>query len=451
MNTILHLGLGAFHRAHQAAYLQALHDSGDTSWRMVSANIRPDAQDPAPGLRAQACRYTLETVSPNGGRRYATISALSDAIPYAPGLREVVALGADSNTRIISFTVTEAAYFLDDDGRLDLSAGELQQALADAQAGFPGTNIYSVLTAILRERTAPVTLLCCDNLRHNGRRVQRGLQHFLALLGDSHLTRWVAQNTRVPNTMVDRITPRATPEVCTRVRAATGREDPMAVSCEEYLQWVIEDDFCNGRPAWEHVGAELVAAVEPYEEAKIRILNAAHSAIAWAGALAGYQYIHEALRDPRIHAIAQHYITGAVFDCLRPSPIDLARYRDLVLVRFSSDAMSDTVERVLADSFAKLPGFIVPTIRERIVRGLPLDAVALLPALFLQVLLRWHRGELQTPYHDQARDQQVANAICMARDPVESFCAQRSIWAELADHATLRSAIAKAMAASVPA
>jgi D-arabinitol 4-dehydrogenase len=451
-STILHLGLGAFHRAHQAAYLQALHDSGDTRWRMVGANIRPDAHDPAVALRAQGCRYTLETVSPDGARRHAVITALADALPYAAGLREVVALGAAPDTRIVSFTVTEAGYLLGEDGRLDLSSTALQEAVADAYAERAGSSIYSVLTAILRARRAahglPLTLLCCDNLRHNGRRVQRGLQQFLALAGDTGLAAWVARNTSAPNCMVDRITPRPTQEVQDRVRAATGRDDPLAVSCEEYLQWVVEDDFCNGRPAWERVGAELVAAVEPYEEAKIRILNASHSAIAWAGALAGYRYIHEALHDPRIHAAVHAYITGAVFDCLRPSPIKLERYRDQVLARFGGDAMRDTVERVLADSFAKLPGFIVPTLRERIARGLPLDSVALLPALFLQVLLHWQRDDLGVPYYDQSRDPDVLGAICSAQDPVAAFCAQRVFWAELADHPALLHAVRGAMPAA---
>ena len=451
MHTILHLGLGAFHRAHQAAYLQMLHDAGEHGWRLVGANIRPDPHDPASGLRQQGCRYTLETIAPDGTCSYTLIDAIADAIPYAPDLAQVVALGAHAGTRIISFTVTEAGYFLDDQGRLDPGSAELLQAVADARAGRPGTNIYSVLTAILRARSEPATLLCCDNLRHNGRRVQRGLHQFLSLIGDARLAGWVERNTRLPNTMVDRITPRATPQVVQRVHAATGRTDPMAVSCETYLQWVIEDDFCNGRPAWERVGAELVSAVEPYEEAKIRILNASHSAIAWAGALAGHACIHEALRDPRIRTLTHAYITDAVFDCLRPSPIGLERYRDLVLARFGSDAMRDTIERVLADSCAKLPGFIVLTIRERLQRGLALDAVAVLPALFLQVLLRWRRGELSTPYHDQARDLQVVDAVCTAQDPVAAFCAQPVFWGELAGHPALSAAIAKAMAASAPA
>lgn len=444
---ILHLGLGAFHRAHQAAYLQVLHDLGDTSWSLVSANIRADAHDLAPALRAQDNIYTLETIAPDGARAYRRISAITDALPWTADLAQLIAAGAHAQTRIISFTVTEAGYNVDDDGRLDAAAAEVQAALDDARAHRPGTHIYSVLTAILRARRAanagPVTLLCCDNLRHNGRRVQRGLHSFLDLLGaaDADLAAWVAQHTSCPNTMVDRITPRPAPELRARVRAATGIDDPMAVSSERYIQWVIEDDFRNGRPDWERVGAELVKTVKPYEEAKIRILNATHSCIAWAGALAGHQFIHEALADPRIHALAHAYVTHAVFDCLRPSPIDLERYRDLVLERFGSAAMRDTVERVLADSFSKLAGFVVPTLRERIARALPLDNVAVLPALFLEVLLQWQRGALATPYHDQARARQVVDAVCHADDPVAVFCAQPALWGTLAGNPKLLEAM----------
>jgi len=158
------------------------------------------------------------------------------------------------------------------------------------------------------------------------------------------------------------------------------------VSCERYRQWVLEDRFCIGRPDWSRAGVELVDSVAPYEEAKIRILNASHSCVAWAGALAGHTHIHDCMADPRIRAIAHAYVTDAVLDCLRPSPIDLEAYRDSVFERFASAAIADTVARVLADSAAKLSGFIVPTLRERVARGLPLDSVAMLPALFIEAM-----------------------------------------------------------------
>jgi D-arabinitol 4-dehydrogenase len=444
-SVILHLGLGAFHRAHQAAYLQELLDRGNAGWTIVAANIRPDPLDPVDAMRAQGCAYTLETVTPDGAYAYRSIRAISAVLAYEPALGAVLAAGADAATRIISFTVTEAGYFLRADGQLDLSSQELRDSLTQARCGKPGATIYSVLAAILRARRAadagPVTLLCCDNLRHNGDRVRQGMSEFLTLAGEPDLLAWMAQHTRFPNSMVDRITPRATPELRARVLAATGRDDPAAVMSESYSEWVIEDDFCNGRPAWERVGARMVESVAPFEEAKIRILNASHSCIAWAGALLGFQYIHEGMRDARIRALVFDYVTGAVFDCLRPSPVDLDAYRDAVIARFSGDAVRDTVDRVLADSLAKLPGFIVPTIRERMARGLGLEAVAPLPALYLAFLCRWRAGLVQADYRDAALDEGFVQRVCGAGDSLAAFCAEPGVWGELAGSPVLVAAV----------
>ncbi|MBQ5947929.1 D-arabinitol 4-dehydrogenase [Massilia sp. ST3] len=444
---ILHLGLGAFHRAHQAAYLQDLHDAGDRRWTIVAGNIRPDPADVSEALRAQGCAYTLETVTPDGERAYRRIGAIGAVVPFVPGLAPLVTQGADPVTRIVSFTVTEAGYFLDTRGELDLSSQELRASLEDTRRGRAGATIYSVLAAILRARrgagagAGALTLLCCDNLRHNGERVHQGLAAFLVQAGEAELAAWMEENASFPNAMVDRITPRATPELRQRVLAATGRDDPAAVMSESYIEWVIEDDFRNGRPCWEQAGARLVASVTPYEEAKIRILNASHSCIAWAGALLGYHSIHEAIRDPRIAALVRDYVTNAVFDCLRPSPVDLEAYRDAVIARFSSDAVRDTVERVLADSLAKLPGFIVPTIRERMARGLALDAVTPLPALYLAFLWRWREGLVQADYRDAAFEPGFEKRVLGSSDQVAAFCAEPAIWGDLAGSAILTAAV----------
>ena len=443
---ILHLGLGAFHRAHQAAYLQRLHDLGDTHWKIVSGNIRPASPDPALALAGQGHQYTLETVAPDGDRAYQQITAIARAIPYHPQLAEVIARGADPATRIISFTVTEAGYFLHPDDTLDLSAADLVADLAALRAGRPGITVYGALAAILRQRhqqnAGAVTLLCCDNLRHNGSRFRRGLLQFLDL-ADQPLGQWVRANTTSPCSMVDRITPRPPAELAERVRCATGRHDLAPVTSERFMQWVIEDDFCNGRPDWPRAGVELVATVAPYEEAKIRILNATHSCLAWAGALRGHRYIHECMRDPYIAAIAHAYVTDAVFDCLRPSPVQLERYRDQVFERFASDAIADTVDRVLADSAAKLTGFVLPTIAERLERGEDLAPVAVLPALFLRLLERWHRGE------DRAAAEETVAAICGAADPVAAFGSQRALWHELAGDPRLLAALRQSYLTSV--
>ncbi|VTU25035.1 D-arabinitol 4-dehydrogenase [Variovorax sp. PBL-E5] len=449
---VLHLGLGSFHRAHQAVYLQQLIDAGDTRWSLVGANLRPDMSEVESALRAQGGRYTLETVSPAGEYRYQRIDAIREVLPFDPALAAVIAHGADPRTRVISFTATEAGYYLDPKDDLDLSSAELAADIARARRGEAGSTIYGAVCAILRARRAahaqPVTLLNCDNLRHNGDRFRKGLLEFIGHAGETALADWVRAQTTSPNAMVDRITPRPPPELLQRVRDATGWDDAVPVTSESFIQWVIEDDFANGRPDWGRVGVQLVESVSPYEEAKIRILNASHSCIAWAGTLIGLAYIHEGTQRAPIRRMAYDYVTDDVIPCLNtpgdPSPVDLPSYRDVVLERFGNPAIRDTNQRVAMDGFSKIPGFIAPTVRERLARGEGIDSVALLPALFLAFLQRWHHGTLPYVYQDQGMDENVAHAICGAADPVAALCADAGLWGEVAGDARLVDAVRRA-------
>jgi D-arabinitol 4-dehydrogenase len=445
---MLHLGLGSFHRAHQAVYMHRLMQRGDRRWQCAGANLRPDMADTITALQRQHGAYTLETVSPQGERVLERIESIGEVIAHDPALALVIERGADPATRIVSFTVTEAGYALDHDGQLDLAHPEV---VSDLQ-GATRQTIYGAVAAILRARRAAgagaLTLLNCDNLRHNGDRFRVNLCRFVEASGDAALLAWADANTTCPNAMVDRITPRPTPETKARLARESGWNDQAPLMAESYLQWVIEDRFANGRPEWETVGVEMTGDVQPYEEAKIRILNASHSAIAWAGTLAGLSYIHEGTRDPAIRRIAHDYVTADVIPCLarpgRPSPVDLPSYRDVVLDRFGNEAIADTNQRVAADGFAKIPGFIAPTIRERLAQGAGIPAVARLPALFLAFLQRWHRGALPYAYQDQAMNPERAHAMCAAADPLSEYVADPALWGELAGNAALRDAVAAA-------
>ncbi|MDG5977083.1 mannitol dehydrogenase domain-containing protein [Hydrogenophaga taeniospiralis CCUG 15921] len=444
--TILHLGLGSFHRAHQALYLHRLHQLGDARWVIAAGNLRPDMPETMAALQAQGGAYTLETVTPQGERRYTRIESIRRVLPYQADLAPLIALAAAPATRIISFTVTEAGYYLDANDRLDWPGfPDLRADLAAVRAGQAGHTLYGALATLLRARmrqhSGPVTLLNCDNLRHNGERSRSGLLQFIEALGDTALADWVRTHTTSPNAMVDRITPRPTPDVAERVRAATGWDDRAPVMGESFIQWVIEDHFIAGRPDWARVGVELVDSVLPYEEAKIRLLNATHSCIAWAGTLAGYRHIHEGTHDPVIRKMAHDYVTDDAIPVLLPSPIDLEAYRDVVLDRFGNPAIQDTNQRVAMDGFAKIPGMIAPTIRDRLARGESIASVALLPALFLACLQRWHQGTLPYAYQDQAMDPTAAHAICDAADPVAAFTADPTLWGELASDPRLVSAL----------
>ncbi len=452
--TILHLGLGSFHRAHQAVYLHQLHALGDMRWQLAGGNIRPDMQEVQAALIAQGGAYTLETVTPAGERSYTRITSLRTVVPWDAALSGLVAIGAEAATRIISFTVTEAGYYLNAANQLDKASPDIAADLSQLRSGAAGSTIYGALVAILRARMRvpgpanPVTLLNCDNLRHNGERTRAGLLQFISALGDTALLQWVEAHTSSPNAMVDRITPRPTPAVRERVLATTGVDDAAALMGESFIQWVIEDRFAAGRPDWARVGVELVSSVDAYEEAKIRLLNASHSCIAWAGTLVGYTYIHEGTLDSRIRKFAYDYVTDDVIPVLdtpeHPCPINLANYRDVVLDRFGNPAIQDTNQRVAMDGFSKIPGFIAPTIRERLAQSASIESVAILPALFLEYLQRWHLGKIAYIYQDQAMTPAIAHAICAASDPVAAFCADATLWGAEANDPRLVSALRRA-------
>ena len=450
MPRMLHLGLGAFHRAHQAVYLQRLHDAGDADWELAGGNLRGDLEAGLDQLRARQGAYTLETIDPAGGRRYQRITSIRQVIAWDPQLSGLVKLGAAPETRIISFTVTEGGYGLNPSGQLDADSAAVREALGAARRGDPGSSWHGALTCILRERmrqrAGPVTLLSCDNVRHNGERSRTALMQFLELLAEPALLEWTRSNTTSPNAMVDRITPRPTSDVAQRVHAATGVADPCALMSEAFIQWVIEEQFIAGRPAWEQAGVQMVASVEPYEEAKIRLLNASHSCIAWAGTLAGHQYIHEGARDERVRALAHTYATTGAIPLLPPSTLDLHGYRDSVLDRFGNAAILDTNQRVASDSFAKIPAFIAPSVRESLEKKRPLEPVAALAGLFTSFLQRWDDGRLPFAYQDQAMDSSAARAICRAQDPAAALARSEKLWGEASTSARWAEAVRNAHA-----
>ncbi|RQH09964.1 D-arabinitol 4-dehydrogenase [Paraburkholderia dinghuensis] len=447
-NVILHIGAGSFHRAHQAWYLHRVNlsrEPGEAAWSLTVGNIRSDMNAVLDALVAQHGVYTLETVTPHGERSYETIRSITRVLPWSADLAGLIEAGADPACKIVAFTVTEGGYYLDEHDRLDTANPDLAADLNGAR-----TTIYGALAAILEARMARngglVTLQTCDNLRSNGDRFHAGMREFLTRRNASALLAWFDANTACPDSMVDRITPRPTPDVRERVKAATGVDDTCPVMGEAFIQWVIEDRFRAGRPAWERAGAELVASVKPYEEAKIRILNATHSCIAWAGTLIGLNYIHEGTSDADIRAFARQYVSEDVIPCLTPSPLDLAKYRDVVLDRFSNPYIQDTNQRVAADGYSKIPGFITPTLAQRIAAGATPAATAMLPALFLRFLERWHKGTLPYTYQDGVMDEAAVHRMFEADDPLAVFCADKLLWGGLAGNATLGGAMRDALA-----
>lgn len=441
----LHIGAGSFHRAHQAWYLHRLLQQDGPRWEIALSNIRDDAVPLLNALTQQNGEYVLETVTPTGERQYEKITSIKHIVPWDAGLTAMVARGADAATKVIAFTVTESGYYLDSDHRLDPRHPDITADLQGEARTLYGA-IRRVLQARMQAHGQPVTLLNCDNLRHNGERFREGFLAFLRLCHDDALLAWVTEQTTSPNTMVDRITPRPTADIAPRVLEATGFADSAPVMGEAFIQWVIEDNFAAGRPALEKVGVTLVDSVLPWEEAKIRILNASHSCIAWAGTLVGQDFIHQSTQTQAIKEMAWEYVTQDVIPSLSPSPLELEAYRDVVLARFANPYIRDTNQRVAADGLSKIPGFITPTLTECYARGETPRATAVLPALFFLFLQRWHRGELPYVYQDGALEAESWHRIMASPDALARFAADEALFGPLAHDTAFATLLAETVA-----
>ncbi len=433
----LHIGAGSFHRAHQAWYLHRLlqtRGEHDDRWYIALGNIRDDATDLLNTLEKQHGQYVLETVTPSGKRDYELITSIKKIVPWDATLSALIATGSAAETQVISFTVTEGGYYLDAHLQLDQHNADLKH---DLDGGV--CTIYGAMTHILQQRmknhAGPVTLLCCDNVRHNGQRFYTGLTEFLTLRGLTDLLAWLPGAVTTPNTMVDRITPRPSADIASRVRQQLPIEDAVPVMAESFIQWVIEDRFAAKRPALEKVGVEWVDDVNPYEEAKTRILNASHSAIAWAGTLAGLSFIDESTRVRDIYRMAWDYVTADVIPCLSPSPVQLENYRDVVLDRFSNPYIKDTNQRVAADGLSKIPGFITPTLITRYEQGGEPRACSVLPALYFMFMRRWHEGTLPYTYQDGILCAEEVHCWYTSTDPIVAYASYQPLFASLAGNA----------------
>ncbi|WP_345829494.1 D-arabinitol 4-dehydrogenase [Erwinia sp. HDF1-3R] len=434
----LHLGSGAFHRAHQSWYLNQLKEKGDDRWSLSLANIRNSAtQKTLQQLAHQQGRYTLEIISPEGQKQYQTLRAIENVILWDAGLRTLVDEAARAETKIISFTVTEGGYFLDDEGHLDLTDNAIA---SDLQEQAETITLYGALVKILRARMArdsgPITLLSCDNLRNNGDSFYRGLMAFLMAKQDPALLAWASQNTCAPNSMVDRITPKFDAEIYTRLAQNGIHDDEAPLSCESFSQWVMEDNFIAGRPSLEKVGVEFAENVTPYEEAKIRVLNACHSGVAWVGSLLGKRYIDESLL-PQVRQWMTDYVMQDVSAALPPTNIDLAEYCATTLHRFSNPWVRDTNQRVSSDSIAKLHEFIVPTLKACYQQGATPRATLILPALYFRFMQQRDRETLGFEYEDRALESVDFAAIFRAGDPLAAFAKTKKLFGSLSEQPEL--------------
>ena len=377
---IVHLGMGAFHRAHQAVFTEDAMAEAGGEWGIVG--VAPRSPDVVAALEAQDRLYSVTTLAP-GGRTTRVLGVHTGTRVAADDPDAVVTLLADPRIRIVTLTVTEKAYLLDPaTGRL-LIDDELRADLETDRAPrtVPGLLIRG-LAARRRADAGPITLLSCDNLPSNGDRLRGLIEHVAAATAVSD---WVHDNVTFPCSMVDRIVPASTPETLAVAAAAIGARDLAAVCGEPYSQWVIEDDFAAGRPAWDSAGAVFTDDAQPWERLKLRSLNGVHSAIAYLGALAGYETIAEAVTLPGLLPVLRRFIADDIAPGLTPPDgVSVIEYGDAVLERFANPALGHRTIQVAMDGSQKLPQRVLHTIADR-------RAAGAIPRWAILVVAAWMR------------------------------------------------------------
>jgi mannitol 2-dehydrogenase len=369
---IVHVGVGNFHRAHQAMYLDRLLNQDEAAdWAICGVGLLPWDIRVRDALRGQDLRYTLVERHPDGQASARSIASIVDFL-YAPDDPEAVFERlAHPGTRIVSLTITEGGYNLADEGGFDADDPVVRRDLAP---GATPATVFGVVVEGLRRRRdrgiPPFTIMSCDNLPGNGDVARQSFTAY-ARLADPELGAWVDREVAFPNSMVDRITPVTTDETRRYVAQTYHVADAWPVVCEDFTAWVLEDRFTLGRPPFEDAGVTLVPDVRPYEQMKLRLLNAGHQAIAYFGYLMGYRFAHEAIADPDIAALASSYMKDEAEPTLEPVPgVDLGDYQRSLLARFSNRYVPDTLLRLGTDGSDRIAQFLLPVVRERRQRGL---------------------------------------------------------------------------------
>jgi fructuronate reductase len=389
---VVHLGVGAFHRAHQALYLDDVLARSGGDWRILGISCRGTRVRDQ--LRPQDCLYTVFERS-GAATQMRLVGSIADLWVAGEDPRAVIDAIARDSTHLISLTVTEKGYCRSPSGNgLDLQHPDIVHDLASPTHA---RSALGLLAEGLRERwqrgIGPVTLISCDNLPHNGALLRRLLVEF-AGHRDPGLGEWIGREVAFPSSMVDRIVPATTDVDIAAASATLGLTDKAMVITEPFSQWIIEDRFAGARPDLAVAGVRLVGDVRPYENAKLRLLNGSHSALAYLGAISDLNYVHEAVAEPDVLGFVRHLMSCELAPTLAPTPgLDLAAYQSALLARFGNPALRHRLQQIAMDGSQKLPQRLVQPARERIESGKTFDALALAIAAWMRYTMgRTERG-----------------------------------------------------------
>ncbi|KKC36562.1 mannitol dehydrogenase [Devosia epidermidihirudinis] len=442
---IVHFGVGNFHRAHQAVYLDDLFATGsDHDWALVGAGVREADEAMRQKLKSQDLLTTVVEQEADTSSARITASMIDYLKPGdAPAIIDRL---ADPAIRIVSLTITEGGYYIDPASQ-KFDPTHLDIAYDAAHIAAPKTTFGLILAGLIRRRAdnvIPFTVMSCDNIPGNGHVTENAIVG-LAELIDPALAQWVKANVAFPNGMVDRITPATSDREKQLLADNFGIDDAWPVFCENFKQWVLEDNFPAGRPALEKVGVQFVPDVAPYEHMKIRILNGGHATIAYPAGLMDIHFVHEAMEDPLISAFLTKVENDEIIPVVPPVPdTDLGDYYSLCQRRFANPKIGDTIRRLALDGSNRQPKFIIPSALDRVKGQQSVNGLALVSALWCRYCYGTTDSGAVIEPNDPNWDRLTAQAKLAKADP-KAWLAMTDIYGELASEPSFIAAFTHAL------
>jgi mannitol 2-dehydrogenase len=436
--SIVHIGVGGFHRSHLATYIDDLCRDGCTDWGIVGAGVLPRDAHMAEALASQDHLYTL-VVRSTDTTEVRLVGSLVDYVHAHPYPTPLIERIAEPDVAIVSLTITEAGYPVDAAGVFDPTSPN----------ATPGSTFDVLVRGLAQRRAAglqPVTVLSCDNVIGNGD-VTRTATLGIAHAHDPDLAEWIGTTTTFPNSMVDRITPATSDSDRRTLAESYGIDDSWPVVTEPFRQWVVEDRFAGRRLPLEALDVIVTGNVEQYEAFKLRLLNAGHSVLAYAARLAGYRRVDQALSEPRFTTLLTEFLTREAGPVVPNAPgIDLNHYIDSLVARFSNPAIGDQIDRLCVDGTSKIPAFVLPTVRNQLDSSGPIELAAVTIAAWCHYLRGTDDAGRPIELAPDQRLDQATRAAQAATDDPATFLDLTVVFGDLGQHPELRATVARAAA-----
>lgn len=416
---IAHMSVGGFHRSHQALFIDRYLQKHAENWMIYGVGNLDADITLVNALNSQENLYTL--VERSGSHDDVRVVGSIKEFVHAPTNKAKVidALSSD-DIKIISLTITEKGYCYDSSKNLDLNHPMIKADVANPMEPVSAIGfVYAAAKKRMENGGESFTLMSCDNLPGNGHIAQRIIVQFAEAV-DQKVADWIHENVSFPNGMVDRITPAPSDETIKYVSETFGIEDPGALVSEDFLQWIIEDNFINGRPALEEVGVQFVQDVEPYEKLKVRMLNGSHSALSYISYLMGYREVDVAMNDPLINDFVRAYMNDDITPCIPQVPgVDVEKYKGILIERFSNPAISDKIQRLAMDGSEKIPNALIPPIEYNLEHGISTKYLAFAVAAWYRYLRGTDEQGNAIEITDPMSQELVSRASAHPADPAQ--------------------------------